>query len=142
MGVVHFDKINVHFSYKVPEPLKVPELVEGPYSSKKRWFTRNYYLSFMKGFMYILKCSDGSYYTGSTNDIDKRFQEHLNGLGANYTKDRLPVEVVYVEEFSRIDLAFNREKQVQGWSRKKKEALINNEFESLPKLSRSKIPDK
>ncbi len=66
----------------------------------------------MKGFMYILLCSDGSYYTGSTIDLEKRIDEHQNGNGANHTKKRLPIELVYFEEFERIDLAFNREKQV------------------------------
>ena len=92
----------------------------------------------MKGFMYILQCSDGKFYTVSTLNIDKRVIEHQSGFGANYTKDKLPVVLVYFEEFSRIDLAFNREKQVQGWSRKKKEALINGKYQLLPELSKSK----
>lgn len=89
----------------------------------------------MKGFMYILLCSDGSYYTGSTIDLEKRIDEHQNGNGANHTKKRLPIELVYFEEFERIDLAFNREKQVQKWSRIKKEALIENNKDMLPELS-------
>jgi putative endonuclease len=74
--------------------------------------------------MYILQCADGSYYTGSTKDLERRLAQHQNGEGANYTKKRLPVKLVYYEEFDRIDYAFRREKQVQGWSRAKKEALI------------------
>ncbi len=89
------------------------------------------------GYMYILLCSDGSYYTGSTKNLELRLQQHQNGEGANHTKKRLPVELVYYEEFQRIDEAFNREKQVQGWSRKKKEALIENRLEDLPFLSRN-----
>ena len=89
----------------------------------------------MKGFMYILLCSDGSYYTGSTIDLEKRIEEHQNGNGANHTKKRLPIELVYFEEFERIDLAFYREKQVQKWSRIKKEALIENNKNLLPELS-------
>ena len=89
----------------------------------------------MKGWMYILKCSDGSYYVGSTNDIELRLIQHQNGEGANHTKKRLPVTLVYLEEFDRIDDAFYREKQVQGWNRKKKEALINNQQNELPNLS-------
>lgn len=89
----------------------------------------------MKGFMYILLCSDGTYYTGSTKDIEKRINEHMMGYGAVYTKERLPVKLLYYEEFQRIDEAFNREKQVQGWSRKKKEALISGNAELLPKLA-------
>ena len=70
--------------------------------------------------MYILKCSDGSFYTGSTRELDKRVQEHNMGMGANYTKKRRPVELVYFEEFQRVDDAFAREKQIRGWSRSKK----------------------
>lgn len=89
----------------------------------------------MKGFMYILECSDGSYYTGSTKDLVKRMEEHQSGNGANHTKKRLPVKLVYYEEFDRIDTAFEREKQVQGWSRVKKEALISSQKELLHGLS-------
>lgn len=89
----------------------------------------------MKGFMYILKCSDGSYYTGSTNNLEKRIIEHQSGLGANYTRKRLPVNLIYYEEYQRIDEAFHREKQIQGWSRKKKEALMDNKDQLLSKLS-------
>lgn len=85
----------------------------------------------MKGFMYILECSNGNYYTGSTIDIDRRLKEHNIGNGANFTKKHLPVELIYFEEFERIDEAFYREKQVQGWSRKKKEALINSKLNKL-----------
>jgi len=85
--------------------------------------------------MYILECYDGTYYTGSTKNLDLRLKQHQNGEGANHTKKRLPVKLVYFEEFQRIDEAFYREKQVQGWSRKKKEALINGDFENLSHLS-------
>lgn len=91
----------------------------------------------MKGYMYILLCDDGSYYTGSTNNLELRLQQHFAGEGANHTKKHPPVKLLYYEEFDRIDEAFNREKQVQGWSRKKKEALINREYEKLPELSRN-----
>ena len=66
-----------------------------------------------KGFMYILECVDGSYYTGSTKDLERRFWEHQNSQGANYTKKKLPVKLIYYEEYSRIDEAFYREKQVR-----------------------------
>lgn len=85
----------------------------------------------MKGYMYILECSDGSYYTGSTIDFERRLQQHQNGEGANHTKKRLPVSLVYYEEYNRIDEAFYREKQIQGWSRRKKEALIASCEKSL-----------
>lgn len=88
-----------------------------------------------KGYMYILKCSNGAYYTGSTKHLDFRLQQHQNGEGANFTKKHLPVKLVYYEEFQRIDEAFYREKQVQGWSRKKKEALIHGFVEKLHDLA-------
>jgi len=85
--------------------------------------------------MYILKCSDGSYYVGSTKNLEVRIAQHQAGKGANHTKKRLPVELVYYEEYDRIDTAFYREKQVQKWRRAKKEALINGEHHLLPELS-------
>lgn len=91
----------------------------------------------MKGFMYILECSDGSYYTGSTIDLERRLNEHNDGFGANHTKKRLPVKLMYYEEYDRIDFAFNREKQVQGWSRKKKEALMEGNSNLLPELAKA-----
>jgi putative endonuclease len=90
------------------------------------------------GYMYILKCSDGTYYTGSTIDLIRRLNQHNIGEGANHTANRLPVELVYVEVYVDIKNAFWREKQIQGWSRAKKEALINNKRRVLPKLARRK----
>jgi putative endonuclease len=89
----------------------------------------------MRGWTYILECADGSYYTGSTNNLEERLIQHQNGQGANHTKKRLPVKLVYFEEYPRIDDAFYREKQIQGWSRKKKEALINGEYNRLPEFA-------
>lgn len=91
----------------------------------------------MKGYMYILEYADKSYYTGSTKYLEHRVLQHQNGEGANHTKKRLPVKLVYFEEFDRIDEAFYREKQVQGWSRRKKEALIEQQYGNLPQLSRN-----
>lgn len=89
----------------------------------------------MKGYMYILLCSNGSYYTGSTNNLELRLIQHQNGEGANHTKKHLPVTLIYYEEYQRVEQAFYREKQVQGWSRKKKEALINGDHTLLPELA-------
>ena len=89
----------------------------------------------MKGYMYILECADGSFYTGSTNNLELRLIQHQNGEGANHTKKRLPIKLIYYEEFQRIDFAFYREKQIQGWSRKKKEALMNGVHVKLNKLA-------
>ena len=90
----------------------------------------------MKAYMYILLCANGQYYTGSTTDLDLRVEEHNNGEGANFTAKHLPVKLVYFEEFRFISEAFLREKQVQNWSRKKKEALINGNKKELRSLSK------
>jgi putative endonuclease len=95
--------------------------------------------------MYILRCADGSFYVGSTIDLERRvaqhnpgsFAQHNLGEGARYTARRRPVELVYVEEHSRIDDAFAREKQVQNWGRAKRIALIEGRFDDLPGLSTS-----
>ena len=91
--------------------------------------------------MYILECADGSYYVGSTRNLECRIFEHQQGLGAKYTSHRLPVNLVYGEEYDRIADAYAREKQVQGWRRAKREALINGDPELLPELAK-KIFDK
>jgi putative endonuclease len=85
--------------------------------------------------MYILECSDGSYYTGSTWNLEKRLYEHQKGLGANHTAKRLPVKLIYCEECDRIEDAFQREKQVQGWSRRKKKALMAGDSNMLHQLA-------
>ena len=90
------------------------------------------------GFMYILRCANGAYYTGSTVDLERRLAQHQTGEGANFTKKPLPVKLVYYEKYQRIDEAFYREKQVQGWSRAKKEALINGETNLLHQLAECK----
>ena len=92
----------------------------------------------MTGYTYILECSNQQYYTGSTVNLDERIALHQSGLGANFTKKYLPVKLVYYEEFSRIDAAFYREKQIQGWSRNKKDALINGETNLLNGLAECK----
>ncbi len=86
--------------------------------------------------MYILECADGSYYVGSTKDLEYRLSEHQEGKGAKYTSHRLPVKLVYSEEYKRVSDAYAREKQVQNWSRAKREALINGNFELLPALAK------
>jgi putative endonuclease len=86
--------------------------------------------------MYILQCADGSYYVGSTTSLEKRIHQHQQGIGALYTSKRLPVILVYCEEYPTIAQAYSREKQVQGWCRKKREALIQGKFEKLPALSK------
>ena len=87
--------------------------------------------------MYILICSNGNYYIGSTTDLSVRMMEHQKGIGAHFTNKHLPVELIYYEECPRIEDAFQREKQIQGWSRKKKEALMKRQKEELIKLSKN-----
>jgi len=91
-----------------------------------------------KGFVYILECCDGTFYTGSAKDLELRLNQHKNGIGAKYTARRLPVKLLYSEEFTTISDVFYKEKQIQGWSRIKKEALIKNKLEYLPKFSECK----
>ena len=88
-------------------------------------------------FFYILKCSDGSFYVGSTTNLENRVRTHNQGEGATHTAKRRPVQLVYQEEFKSLDDAVKRERQVKKWSRAKKEALICGEKESLKKLSKS-----
>ena len=90
----------------------------------------------MKGYTYILECANGSYYTGSTKNLELRIRQHQRGEGANFTSRHLPVKLVFHEVYDRIDAAFYREKQIQGWSRKKKEALINKCSDRLKKLAK------
>jgi putative endonuclease len=76
-------------------------------------------------YVYILQCVGGSYFTDSTNNVEKRFYEHQNGLVYNfYTHGRSPVKIVCVENFRDIRKSFAREKQIKEWKRVKKEALI------------------
>ena len=90
-------------------------------------------------YVYIVKCSDNSYYTGITNDIDRRINEHNDGLNPEcYTYKRRPVTLLFYHEFGEVEQAILFEKQVKGWSRKKKEAIINNQWEFLPELSMNK----
>jgi putative endonuclease len=86
--------------------------------------------------VYILECSDGTYYVGSTKDLEYRISEYQGGKGVKYTSRRLPIKLVYSEEYERVADAYTREKQVQNWSRAKREALINGNQESLPKLAK------
>lgn len=86
--------------------------------------------------LYILRCADGSYYLGSTKSLEYRLYEHQSGVGgAAYTRRRRPVELVFAQHVESIGEAFRLEKQVQGWSRAKREALINGELSLLPQLS-------
>ena len=87
-------------------------------------------------YVYILKCSDSSYYTGMTNNMNRKFYEHQNGLNLScYTFDKRPLQLVFSTEFNEVNQAIAFEKQVKGWSRKKKEAIIDDKWEDLKNLS-------
>ncbi|QWT84919.1 GIY-YIG nuclease family protein [Chryseobacterium sp. PCH239] len=93
-------------------------------------------------YVYIVKCSDNSYYTGFTNDLERRINEHNDGLNSeSYTYTRKPVELVFNHEFNDVNQAIRFEKQVKGWSRKKKEAIINDNWDLLPLLSKNRMKD-
>ena len=89
-------------------------------------------------YVYIVKCSDGSYYTGVTSNLERRLNEHNSGSIKGYTSERLPVKLVYSNRFTDINDAIRAEKRIKGWSRAKKEALIKGDFEELQRLSKSK----
>jgi putative endonuclease len=85
--------------------------------------------------VYMLECSDGSYYVGSTTDLAARLAQHGAGLGAAYTRRRLPVSLVWSHESPSIAEVFFLEKRIQGWSRRKREALIRGDFDALSMLA-------
>ena len=85
----------------------------------------------------VLLCANGQYYVGSTENLERRLKEHQNGTGCGFTKAHLPVKLVYKEEYTTIEEAYQRERQLHGWSRKKKEALISGDVDAK-NLSRAK----
>lgn len=92
--------------------------------------------------MYILECADRSLYVGSTRDLEHRLAQGGDGEGALYTQTRLRVRLLYFEEFDRVDDAYRREKQIQGWGRGKRLALVKEQLEKLPGLSRKQFGSK
>ena len=88
-------------------------------------------------YVYILKCSDGTYYTGFTSNLSKRLDEHQMGkFKDSYTYKRRPLNLEFYAEFTNVEVAIEREKQIKNWSRAKKEALINGKYEELPNLAK------
>ena len=86
-------------------------------------------------YVYMLRCSDGSYYAGHTNDLEQRLAAHERGAIEGYTLSRRPVELVFSDQFSTRLEAFHRERQIKGWSRARKEALIKGDWDGLVELS-------
>ncbi len=92
----------------------------------------------MAFWVYILRCSDGSYYTGHTDNLDYRIAQHQGGDIDGYTATRKPVELVFSQECATREEALAAERQIKGWSRKKKEAMIRGDWEEVSKLARGR----
>ncbi len=123
-----FGEDSKSLSRVVPEPV---EGIEGHFPELEE-------IADAHAYMYILECADGSFYTGSTVNLLERMVQHQAGMGAKHTTKNLPVKLIYYETYERIDEAFAREKQIQGWSRAKKNALISGNTDLLRQLSTSK----
>jgi tRNA/rRNA methyltransferase len=90
----------------------------------------------MSFWTYILRCADGSYYVGHSDDLEVRIAAHQSGSIKGYTQKRSPLTLVWSQEFAERDEAFRAERQIKGWSRAKKEALIRCDWEAVQLLSR------
>ncbi|MGD7788016.1 GIY-YIG nuclease family protein [Propionibacteriaceae bacterium Y1700] len=87
---------------------------------------------------FMLRCNDDSLYVGSAQNLEVRVAQHSAGQGAKYTAQRLPVTLIWAQDFDRIDEAWAMEKRIQNWSRAKRLALAEGRFPDLPGLSRSR----
>ena len=94
----------------------------------------------MSFWAYILTCSDGSFYVGHTDDLEKRVAAHQDGSFGGYTAKRRPVALVHAEMYDTRDEAFQRERQIKGWRRAKKQALTNQDWAGLQRLAKSAHP--
>ena len=92
----------------------------------------------MAFFAYLLRCADGSFYAGHSDDLARRLGEHQTGICGGYTASRLPVELAWSAEFATRDEALAAERQIKGWSRKKKEAMIRGDWVEVSGLAQSK----
>ena len=75
-------------------------------------------------YIYILLCSDGSFYTGISNNVEKRFKDHVSGKGGAYTRSHKPVKIIFKEKCTDKSSALKREAQIKKWTKTKKEALV------------------
>ena len=87
--------------------------------------------------VYILRCADGSYYTGHTDNLEKRFHEHQTGAIECYTDTRRPVDLIFQQMFENRDDAFAAERRIKGWSRKKKEAMMCGDWKEVSRLAKA-----
>ena len=93
-----------------------------------------------QSYVYILKCSDNTYYTGITSNLEKRLLNHNSGFYPNcYTFNKRPLDLVFYAEFTDINLAIEKEKQIKKWSKAKKEALIQGDYKDLVNLAKKKF---
>ena len=89
-------------------------------------------------YLYITQNANGAFYTGVTNNLEKRLKEHFEGKGGRYTRRNRPERLLYTEQFDSRDKAEEREAQIKRWSRAKKQALINGDLDELRRLSVSR----
>ena len=88
--------------------------------------------------VYMLRCGDGSYYTGHTDDLEHRLHQHQAGTFGGYTLFRKPLSLVYSCAFPSREEALQAERQIKGWGRKKKEAMLREDWAAVNRLSRGK----
>jgi putative endonuclease len=96
----------------------------------------------MSFWVYILRCADESYYTGHTDDLEARLAKHASGELGGYTSTRLPAKLVFAEQFPTREKALTSERQIKGWSRKKKEALMRRDWAEISRLARRGHPSR
>ena len=94
----------------------------------------------MAFWVYMLRCSDGSFYTGHTDNLELRLAQHETGEIGGYTSTRLPVELMFTQPCVTREEALAAERQIKGWSRAKKEAMIRGDWESVRRLARARKP--
>ena len=92
-----------------------------------------------KAWVYILKCADGSFYTGNSTNLEQRLYHHNIGEGGTWTKGRLPVKLVFCQCMPSKETAYLAEQQIKGWSRAKKIALINNDWDLIKYLAKKPL---
>ena len=92
----------------------------------------------MHFFAYLLRCNDSSFYAGHTDNLELRIAQHWSGVMGGYTAKRLPIELVWSETFETREEALAAERQIKGWSRAKKQALIDGDWELVSKLAKNR----
>jgi putative endonuclease len=99
----------------------------------------------MAFYVYILRCSDGSYYTGHTDNLEARMAEHQSGECGGYTSTRMPVQLLWSQDCTTREEALAGEQQIKGWNRKKKEAMMRGDWKAVQQIAwgtNNPLPDK